>query len=119
MFCLFTGMRNKRYVVNSLFTYFNNIGFLYRVNKTVSQVLIRWGVQKGYITIPKSTKPERIAENANVFDFNLTEEDFAVLVSDCTISDLFTPLLSHISSSTDALLSSIRPQWRDNSMYSN
>jgi len=44
--------------------------------------MIRWSVQLGYITIPKSTKPERIEENANVFDFSLTDEDLAVLVSD-------------------------------------
>lgn len=52
-----------------------------RLNKTVAQVMIRWGVQSGFITIPKSTKPERIIENAKVFDFALTDEDLAVLNS--------------------------------------
>lgn len=50
-----------------------------RVNKSVPQVLIRWSVQSGFITIPKSTKPERIIENAKVFDFALIEEDFEIL----------------------------------------
>jgi len=47
--------------------------------KTVAQVLIRWSVQHGYITIPKSTNEGRIVENTNVFDFNLTDEDLKSL----------------------------------------
>ena len=49
--------------------------------KTVNQVLLRWGIQNGYITIPKSSKPERIDENANIFDFEITADDMAVMVS--------------------------------------
>jgi diketogulonate reductase-like aldo/keto reductase len=47
--------------------------------KTVAQVMIRWSLDKGYITIPKSTNPQRIAENCDVFDFTLTEEDHKIL----------------------------------------
>ena len=36
---------------------------------------MRWGVQRGTAIIPKSTKPERMAENANIFDFGLTTEE--------------------------------------------
>lgn len=43
--------------------------------KSVAQVILRWDLQNGVITIPKSTKAHRIAENADVFDFELTEED--------------------------------------------
>jgi len=44
-------------------------------NKSVAQVIIRWDLQNGVITIPKSTKEHRIIENSNVFDFTLTKED--------------------------------------------
>ena len=43
--------------------------------------MIRWSVQKGYITIPKSSKEERILENAAVFDWTISQEDIKVLVS--------------------------------------
>jgi len=46
-----------------------------RHNKSPAQILIRWSLQKGYVTIPKSSKFERIAENANVFDFSLNNEE--------------------------------------------
>lgn len=44
-------------------------------NKSVAQVILRWDLQNGVITIPKSTKEHRIVENADVFDFELKEED--------------------------------------------
>jgi len=43
--------------------------------KTPAQVILRWDLQNGVITIPKSTKAERIAQNADVFDFELTLEE--------------------------------------------
>nr|WP_255726475.1 aldo/keto reductase [Sporosarcina sp. ACRSM] len=43
--------------------------------KSVAQVILRWDLQNGVITIPKSTKEHRIIENATVFDFELTAED--------------------------------------------
>lgn len=44
-------------------------------NKTVAQVLIRWDLQCGVVTIPKSTKIHRIKENADIFDFELSYEE--------------------------------------------
>ncbi len=41
------------------------------VGRTVAQVLLRWGIQKGVVILPKSTHKERIAENAALFDFAL------------------------------------------------
>ncbi|MEK5037803.1 aldo/keto reductase [Sporosarcina sp. FSL K6-3457] len=43
--------------------------------KSVAQIILRWDLQNGVVTIPKSTKAHRIAENATVFDFELTVED--------------------------------------------
>ena len=42
-----------------------------RIGKTNAQVLLRWGVQHGMVTLPKSTKEARIVENASLFDFTL------------------------------------------------
>ena len=46
-----------------------------RHGRTISQVVLRWNIQKGVVTIPKSVRRERIEENAQIFDFELTEED--------------------------------------------
>lgn len=46
-----------------------------RYGKSAAQILIRYSVQKGFVTIPKSIKPSRIEENASVFDFRLSEAD--------------------------------------------
>lgn len=46
-----------------------------KYNKSVAQVILRWDLQNGVVTIPKSTKEHRIVENASIFDFELTEED--------------------------------------------
>ncbi|WP_028401716.1 aldo/keto reductase [Ectobacillus panaciterrae] len=46
-----------------------------KYDKSVAQVILRWDLQNGVVTIPKSTKEHRIIENRAVFDFELTEED--------------------------------------------
>ena len=41
--------------------------------------MLRWGLQQGRSVIPKSTKPDRIAENIDVFDFELTADELAAI----------------------------------------
>ncbi len=46
-----------------------------KYGKSVAQVILRWDLQNGVVTIPKSTKEHRISENASVFDFELAVDD--------------------------------------------
>ena len=50
-----------------------------RHDKTPAQVMLRWHLQRGRSVIPKSTKPARIAENLDVFDFDLTADELAAI----------------------------------------
>ena len=52
-----------------------------KLEKTTAQVLIRYSLQKGWVSLPKSDTPSRISANADVFEFNLTDEDMNVLDS--------------------------------------
>jgi methylglyoxal/glyoxal reductase len=50
-----------------------------RYNKSASQILLRWQIQIGTIPLPKSTHPERIAENIDIFNFEISSEDMNAL----------------------------------------
>jgi diketogulonate reductase-like aldo/keto reductase len=50
-----------------------------RLERTPAQVLIRWCLQRELVVLPKSTHRERIEQNAQVFDFTLSDEDMAAL----------------------------------------
>lgn len=50
-----------------------------KYGKTVAQVILRWHIQRGVVVIPKSTHIERMEENFNVFDFELTDEDIEAI----------------------------------------
>ena len=47
--------------------------------KTPAQVMLRWHLQRGRSAIPKSTRPQRIAENIDVFDVKLTDDELAAI----------------------------------------
>lgn len=50
-----------------------------RHGKTPAQVILRWDLQHGVVTIPKSTNRDRIAENAAIFDFELSPEEMSAI----------------------------------------
>lgn len=52
-----------------------------KYNKSVAQVILRWELQRGIVVIPKSVHIERMEQNFNVFDFELSDEDMAVMAS--------------------------------------
>ena len=63
---------------------FNNeaiVALAQKYNKTPAQIILRWQLQAGYIVIPGSSNPEHIAENYNVFDFELSAEDMQKIVN--------------------------------------
>ncbi len=49
--------------------------------KSVGQVVLHWLIQRGVVVIPKSVRPERMAENLDVFDFELTEDEMATIAT--------------------------------------
>ncbi len=50
-----------------------------KYDKSIAQIVLRWNLEKGVVTIPKSVRKERIASNAELFDFELSEEDVAAI----------------------------------------
>lgn len=57
--------------------------------KSVAQVVLRWLTQRGVVVIPKSVRKERIAENFNIFDFQLSHEDMDKIATLDTKQSLF------------------------------
>ncbi|MEU9148135.1 aldo/keto reductase [Streptomyces sp. NPDC048349] len=74
---------------NDLFTQplLSEIGAAY--GKSVAQVVLRWLTQRGVVAIPKSVRAERMAENIDVFDFELTGEQMAAIATLDTGRSLF------------------------------
>ena len=50
-----------------------------RVGKSTAQVTLRWHLQLGHIVFPKSVTPERVEQNFDIFDFDLTDEDLSMI----------------------------------------
>jgi methylglyoxal/glyoxal reductase len=50
-----------------------------KYNKTAAQIILRWALQNRVVTIPKSVKRSRLRENADIFDFNLSEDEIQLI----------------------------------------
>jgi diketogulonate reductase-like aldo/keto reductase len=57
--------------------------------KSVAQVILRWLTQRGVVAIPKSVRKERIIENFNIFDFELSSENMAAIAALDTKKSMF------------------------------
>lgn len=66
---------------NGLFTDETIASIGKKYNKTIAQVILRWELQRGIVVIPKSTNIERMCENLNVFDFELSAEDMDLMAT--------------------------------------
>jgi len=55
------------------------LGLAKKYNKSIAQIILRWLSQRGIVSIPKSVHKERIAENFNIFDFELSPEDIKTI----------------------------------------
>jgi len=60
-----------------------------KYDKSVAQVILRWLTQREVVVIPKSVRKERIVENFNIFDFDLSSEDMSVIATLDTRESLF------------------------------
>ncbi|MFE3767632.1 aldo/keto reductase [Streptomyces sp. NPDC059104] len=73
----------------SLFTHPVLAGIATAHGRSVAQVVLRWLVQRQVVVIPKSVRPERMAENLDVFGFELTDEDMAAIAALDTGASVF------------------------------
>ena len=93
-YCKAFGIQVQAYAPLARGAYFDNdvmcvLGTKYA--RTPAQIGLRWAKQKGISDIPKSINPERIRSNGNIFDFNIEDEDMAII--DTLNEDLHT---SHV-----------------------
>ena len=93
-YCKAFGIQVQAYAPLARGAYFDNdvmcvLGTKYA--RTPAQIGLRWAIQKGISVIPKSSNPERIRSNGNIFDFKIEDEDMAII--DTLNEDLHT---SHV-----------------------
>ena len=66
---------------NGIFTNETLVEIGNKYNKSVGQVILRWLVQRGIVSLAKTVRKERMQENLNIFDFELSEEDMQIIAS--------------------------------------
>ena len=76
-----------------------------KYGKSVAQVALRWNVQRGVVVIPKSVHKERIQENFNIWDFELSEKDMET-ISDMDIGR--SEIINHLTADTAKWLNDLK-----------
>ncbi|MGV3353976.1 aldo/keto reductase [Streptococcus orisratti] len=74
---------------NNIFTNPVLVRIAEKYGKSTAQIMVRWQVERGIVCLTKSVRPERMAENIDVFDFSLSEEDMAEIAKLDTKESLF------------------------------
>lgn len=74
---------------NNIFKNESLLSIAAKYNKSVAQVVLRYLTQRGVVVIPKSVRKERMAENFNIFDFNLSQDDLDIIATLDTNQSLF------------------------------
>lgn len=74
---------------NNIFTNPVLVRIAEKYGRSTAQIMVRWQVERGIVCLTKSVKPERMAENIDVFDFSLSEEDMAEIAKLDTKESLF------------------------------
>ncbi|MCK2005865.1 aldo/keto reductase [[Brevibacterium] frigoritolerans] len=76
-----------------------------KYGKTVAQVILRWHLQRGIVTIPKSVHKERIVENFNIWDFILSDEDMDTIA---TMDIGKSEIIDHYTADTAKMLNEFK-----------
>lgn len=76
-----------------------------KYSKTTAQIILRWHLQRGIITIPKTVHPERMYENLSIWDFALTDTDMKIIQ---TMDIGHSEIIDHRCSCTARQLNSIK-----------
>ena len=92
---------------NNLFGNGTLVSLAAKYRKSVAQVVLRWLIQRGVVVIPKSVRPERMAENIDVFDFHLAPEDMDLIATLDTRRSCF---LSHRDPETGQRLGTMKDE---------
>ena len=90
---------------NGIFTNETLVEIGNKYNKSVGQVILRWLVQRGIVPLAKTVRKERMQENLNIFDFELSEEDMQTIAS---LNKDTSSFFSHYDPATVEMICSLK-----------
>lgn len=90
---------------NGIFTNETLVEIGNKYNKSVGQVILRWLVQRGIVSLAKTVRKERMQENLNIFDFELSEEDMQIIAS---LNNDMSSFFSHYDPATVEMICGLK-----------